>query len=355
MALAAVALLPVMGEKPGRLRGKHFARRGWESFCVEIVSYLGGREGDMGKRTKRLNDRLPRSVILDSVSESAGAGVSLSAAGLGSVGGAGGVDAAASSSSSSPSWAESSRFTSSATSELSLTPVLEAPGSVEQRPDSSSGVSGLSSQQVRKGKGKGKEGRKRHTITPRQSGTNNRTLHPQRNLQMSHLRDIDPKRQFWLRIRCHRDTGRQRLEVEIRIEYTPVEFRRRTLRRVTDIRHHGRGVRHRSRETECHAGGTGERGADADFVGDDGTEAEDARDDDAGVGDRSFEEFDCFLEGIGGAEGSGDGCVELEFGNKILRGGGEGEVLEFEARDGEAADGLERAGDVALGAGEGEP
>ena len=92
-----------------------------------------------GKRTKRLKDRLPRSVILDSVSVSADAGVSAAAAaGLGSVGG-GVVDAAASLSSS-PSWAESSRLTSSATSELSLTPVLEAPGSVEQRPDSSIGV-----------------------------------------------------------------------------------------------------------------------------------------------------------------------------------------------------------------------
>ena len=46
MALAAVALLPVTGEKPGRLRGKHFARRGRESFFVEVVSdYQGAREG----------------------------------------------------------------------------------------------------------------------------------------------------------------------------------------------------------------------------------------------------------------------------------------------------------------------
>ena len=201
----------------------------------------------------------------------------------------------------------------------------------------------------------GREKGKRHTIPPRQSGANNRTLHPDCNPQMSHLRDVNLKRQFRLRKRRHRDAGRQRLEVEIRIEDAAVEPRRRTLGRVTDIRHRGRGVGHGGRETECHAGGTGERGADADFVGDDGAEAEDARDDDAGVGDRGFEEFDCFLEGIGGAEGSGDGCVELEFGDEVLRGGGEGEVLEFEARDGEAADGLEGAGDVAVGAGEGEP
>ena len=47
VALAAVPLLPVTGEKPGRLRGKHFARRGWEILCVGVVSYLkgGGREG----------------------------------------------------------------------------------------------------------------------------------------------------------------------------------------------------------------------------------------------------------------------------------------------------------------------
>ena len=44
VALAAVELLPVTGEKPGRLRGKHFARRGWESFYMD-VSYLEGGEG----------------------------------------------------------------------------------------------------------------------------------------------------------------------------------------------------------------------------------------------------------------------------------------------------------------------
>lgn len=259
------------------------------------------------------------------------------------------MDAAASLSSS-PSWAESSRLTSSATSELSLTPVLEAPGSWEQRPESSVGVRSVD-YLLRDGR----EKRGGHTVPPRQSGANDRTLHPDRNPQMSHPRDINLKRQFRLRKRRHRDAGRQRLEVEIRIEDAPVESRRRTLGRVTDVRHHSRGVGHGRREPECHAGGTGERGADADLVGDDGAEAEDARDDDAGVGDRGFEEFDCFLEGIGGAEGSGDGCVELEVGDEILRGGGEGEVLEFEARDGEAADGLEGAGDVAVGAGEGEP
>lgn len=41
VALAAVELPPT-GEKPGRLRGKHFARRGWESFCTEygVVSFV---------------------------------------------------------------------------------------------------------------------------------------------------------------------------------------------------------------------------------------------------------------------------------------------------------------------------
>ena len=78
VALVAVALLPVTGEKPGRWRGKHFARRGWESFCVEegVVSVVewergGWREGDMGRRTKSLNDQLPLSGILDLVSEPA--------------------------------------------------------------------------------------------------------------------------------------------------------------------------------------------------------------------------------------------------------------------------------------------
>lgn len=72
----------------------------------------------------------------------------------------------------------------------------------------------------------GKEKGKRRTVTPRQSGTNNRTLHPQRNPQMSHLRDVNLKRQLRLRVRRHRDASRQRLEVEIRIEDAAVEPRR---------------------------------------------------------------------------------------------------------------------------------
>lgn len=171
---------------------------------------------------------------------------------------------------------------------------------------------------------------------------------------MSHLRNINPERQFWLRERRHRDASRQRLEIEIRIEYASVESGRRTLRRMTYICNHSRGVGQGSSDTERHARCTRERGADADFVGDDRAEAEDSRDDNAGARDGGFEEFGCVLEGVGGAEWSGNVSIELEFGGEVLRGGCEGEILEFEARDGEMADCLEGAGDVAVGAGEGE-
>lgn len=107
---------------------------------------------------------------------------------------------------------------------------------------------------------------------------------------MSDPRDIDPEGQLRLRKRRDGHARRKRGEIETRVEASAIEARGGALCRVLEIGDGDGGVGEGGREAKVHARGTPEGGTDADIVGNDGTETEDAWHGDACIGNRGLEE-----------------------------------------------------------------